>query len=205
MKKVLIFDFCGTIVSIQSADRFVLYSLHKTHQNLKILRYIFYKIISIFNLQSFNSKQKILMLLKGIKLSVLDNYAKDYAVLLKNKFLIEEVYDIVKKNSNKGNYIVSAGYDIYLKYFFIDTPYIIVSTELEFIDNIFTGFIKGCDCVGVHKVKRISHDIKVQAVYSDSKSDIPLYMLTNNRYLVKKRYLPNRKWHRNLQCKVIEV
>ena len=55
--------------------------------------------------------------------------------------------------------------------------------------NMHTGFIKGKNCYGNEKVARFNSEypsLKLNAFYSDSKSDLPMMNIAENGYLVKK-------------------
>ena len=61
----------------------------------------------------------------------------------------------------------------------------LICTEM----NMHTGFIKGKNCYGNEKVARFNNEypsLKLNAFYSDSKSDLPMMNIAENGYLVKK-------------------
>jgi len=201
MKKLAIFDFCDTLVNGQTADDFIYFILKNTKPNL-ISKFI----ISIINRRwvpnIFGFKKKLLVFtLRGIPITKINKFSQKYCTTLEsrlNKSLIKRLI----KHSNKDYdiIIVSGGYENYLKYFSI--PKIkfikIIGTRLEVNNKKLTGFIKGRDCMGEEKVKRLDanlnfnkYNLKESYAYSDSLTDMPLFNLVGNPiyYNIKKNKL----------------
>ena len=81
-KSLILFDFCETLVGIQTADNFIRYCLLKEGNKKKELYFNFVKsrIFSIlykFGLVS-NSKFVLLRLLQGFSKDKLEKYAEEY-------------------------------------------------------------------------------------------------------------------------------
>lgn len=187
--KVVLFDFCETIVNFQTADAFVryvqehstptnkgirlLYNLLNQSRILGVLRRLFPK-ASI-------DKRFILKQMKGRSEVEMDQLAKDfYEKKIRTNF-IKPVVEELKRLQNEGHYcyIVSGGYDIYLKYFCKEFHTDgLLSTKIEFKNGVCTGNFDGQDCMFEYKIDYInsmlSGDHKQWMAYSDSITDLPM-------------------------------
>ena len=190
MKKLAIFDFCDTLVNGQTANKFIYFILKKSKPNL-ISRLIIFAIKLRLVPNIFTLKKKLLVFtLRGISKSKLKKFSKEYSKMLETR-LNEPLIKKLIKHSKEGYSIViiSGGYESYLKYFII--PKInftnIIGTKLEVNNKKLSGFIKGKDCMGLEKIKRLNSNLNLKKynlvksyVYSDSMSDMPLFMLVGN-------------------------
>ena len=68
----------------------------------------------------------------------------------------------------------------------------LVSTKLEFKNGVFTSKIAGDECLGDKKVELLGNELNLKEFdlqnsffYSDSRSDIPLFLLLGNKIVVK--------------------
>jgi putative phosphatase len=68
----------------------------------------------------------------------------------------------------------------------------LVSTKLEFKNGVFTSKIAGDECLGDKKVELLGNELNLKEFdlqnsffYSDSRSDIPLFLLFGNKIVVK--------------------
>ena len=212
VKKIAFFDFCETIVSIQSADLFIDYVRSqisgKKMNSLEIFRrylvkFHFFKFLNLFTKKSILIHKKLKLLqLKGKKEAIIDELAyKYYQDLIKPK-LNNQITDEIM-NKKKLGYriiIISGGYSIYIKYFAkeygIDD---IISTEIKMKNNICKGSICGIDCMNENKIKKIishikninSYDLKKSYAYSDSITDLPLLKFVGNGVVVNNVH---QKW-----------
>lgn len=110
------------------------------------------------------------------------NGGENSEVVRKN--FISEVVKQLEELKNKGYriYVVSAGYDIYLKYFIEEFKLDgLMATKIKFKNDICCGCIDGLDCIGNNKITILNDYFKNEPVqeyqsiaYSDSLSDIPL-------------------------------
>lgn len=201
--RVALFDFCETIVNFQTADAFVFYVYEKIHSrkmHIKdiIRRYLIkFRIIRLLNRVSNHEysihKKIVLWQLKGIDYATLNKCAKEYYDnRIKPNFINGTIRELQKLKS-MGFYtvVVSGGYDIYLKYF-IDEYKIdkLISTELDYKNNICKGTWKGHDCLRQEKVRRLNKIFNPKPQYSisfsDSFSDLPMLNWTNEAVVVSK-------------------
>lgn len=186
---IALFDFCDTLVNFQTADAYVFFVCNhakkqhgqKTHPAPLKLKAA--KIADKFLRLSLH-KQCILGLLQGFSYEELDTYAKQYYDECIRTAFVRPVLDelVEKKRTGYKIYLVSGGYDIYLKYFVnefqIDGC---ISTKIMFKNGLCQGKFDGNDCLGRQKVievgkyfKNLENGSNNICVYSDSKSDLPL-------------------------------
>lgn len=200
--KIILFDFCETLANFQTADEFIHYVRNKEKKvgmkikeflRLILLKSKFLRVIDRRGKKNIN-KKLVLWQLKGINYSKLDNYSKEYYFKKVRPFLIKEVLSELNKFKKEGSkiYVVSGGYDLYLKYF-IDEFKLegLICTKIDFRKNICLGKFKGIDCMGGNKVKLLNNHFFKKSlenyffiVYSDSKEDIPLFFWADKGIIV---------------------
>ena len=206
-RKIAFFDFCGTLVSFQTADAFVdfargvegnflmefLNGCSIVLEKIKILQVL----NKIFPDKSIEKKLKLLQL-RGFTLEKLDDLAQRYYnVMIKPRVIkpvIEEMNTL--RENNYEVCIVSAGYSIYLKYFAEEyTIKDFISTEIAFNNstNICKGTISRKDCIYTEKIRRIKEyyedqniDYKECVSYSDSLIDLPLLLLSGTAVVISR-------------------
>ncbi|MBO2590370.1 HAD-IB family phosphatase [Shewanella algae] len=194
---IILFDFCETLVNIQTADRFIEYVLNRQNSK-KIFIYRFYKSRFYTILYKIglvrSAKLKILYLLKGMREEYLRLLAKEYADFLVAEHHNVGICQILNREYENGNevVIISGGYDIYLNYYQPDKVKKVISSSLKFCDGVFSGGLCGLDCLGHNKVKLMVEnfgsdifDNRRVSFYTDHKSDIPLLDLVDEPYVVK--------------------
>ncbi len=200
-KKLVIFDFCGTLISFQTADRYVMFCVERLidnkivrrrHLMIRIMDKL--RIFKIYNhIRSGNNwrKRMILWQMKGVKYDVCDMLAKKYfeEELLPN--VVPPIIEKLKGHLANGDSvcILSGGYDIYIKYF---AQYFGVketmSSKIAFQDGVCLGKMSGKDCMGENKLDYIRPLImNVKTIcYTDSQSDLPLLETVNEPIVVSK-------------------
>jgi HAD superfamily hydrolase (TIGR01490 family) len=211
-KKWVVFDFCETLVNLQSADAFIDFATQNERQKW---RGFIRKLIGVFGaFKVFALVQKVypeyslekrmrLFLLRGLSVEALERRAQEFvdSVLVEheNKALLrrlmthQDLGDIIE--------ISSGGLHIYLKYWAkkhgID---LVDATHVEVQKRRVTGFIDGSDCMYEEKVNRLNHALKYtksreglfRVVYSDSISDLPLFQWADEAWVVS--YEKERNW-----------
>ena len=170
-KQILaIFDFCDTLIGMQTANRFI--SLcYKENKNLT----------TIFNEVCLSAKK-------------VEAIAKQY---VKNELLPKQNMTVVERmlwHKRQGHKIaiVSGGFSQYIKEYAKNYSIdFVIATELELRDGIFTGNILGNDCMGKNKITKIKQHLKLDDfdldhsyAYSDHISDIPLLNFTGHGVVV---------------------
>lgn len=138
----------------------------------------------------------LLSQLRGLDKTLMEDLAESFYREVIRPNYIAQVINAVKKckHENYKLYIVSGGYDIYIRHvaqeFGFDD---IICTTLQFDGQKFTGRYKGDDCMKTNKLRMLRkyfnrenlHDINSVA-YSDSSSDIPMLRFTRRGIVVKK-------------------
>ena len=204
---LVIFDFCETLVNFQTADSFSRFVLKKESKNfvLKIDFLLdkikFYRFCSKLNLDSWSQKNFLLSSLNGLSKEKLKSYAE---LFLESKILPnlnEKVFEKFLNHLNANDFVIinSGGYQPYLD-LFVEKYGVkkLFSTEFKYIDNIFTGKIKGIDCLGQEKVRKMIEEgldfnnYDGIIVYSDSITDMPIFNLATTRVaIINKNTIPS--------------
>lgn len=201
-ENIAIFDFCETLVPFQSASAYVGYVARK-HSTLKQrVRWLLFKgmrkIGITRKLESVShgkvtEKGMSLWVIKGLDYDILDKAARCYYERVLRPALIPEVIRELVERHKAGYRIVvaSGGYGIYIRYFAKDFGIAeedLLSSNLEFVNQKFTGRMKGLDCMGEDKVKlldsHITRDNSYCVAFSDSKTDISLLSWADEGYVV---------------------
>jgi len=199
--RLAIFDFCDTLVNVQSADEFCKYVLKKESRTLrlqisKILsKFYIYRIFHKINFHFLSEKKILLRGLKGITESKLNDYGSAFVDDYLQFNLNQKVFSRFKQHVLINDIVIinSGGYEIYLKYFamkFVDVH--LFSTELEFRDGFCTGRIKGNECLGTEKVVKmltsefLRYEYEDIFTYSDSITDLPIFNLATKKVVVLK-------------------
>jgi HAD superfamily hydrolase (TIGR01490 family) len=211
-KKWVVFDFCETLVNLQSADAFVDFATQNERQKW---RGFIRKLIGIFGVfKVFALVQKVfpeyslekrmrLFLLRGLSVEVLERRAQEFvdSVLVANENLA--LVERLKAHQQQGDVvgISSGGLRIYLTYWAVKNGISeLDATDISFKNGYATGFISGADCMYEEKVNRLNHALKYtksreglfRVVYSDSLSDLPLFQWADEAWVVS--YEKERNW-----------
>ena len=187
-----IYDFDGTIYNGDSTRRFYFFCVKKYPFLLKFIpNQLWGMILYIFGRISKEIfKEYFFSFLEGIKdpLKEVDVFWELESSRIKQWYL---------KIKNKDDLIISASPEFILK---------IICDKLDILPPIAslvdykTGKYIGLNCKGKEKVKRLKErcsQIEVENVYSDSKTDIPLFKIAQNCYLVKKEKIIPYKFNVN--------
>lgn len=198
-KKLVIFDFCGTLIRFQTADRYVQYCVKRLQDNKvvqcrhKLVQLMdTFRIFKIYNhICKVNNwrKRMILWQLKGVSYEVCDQMAKKYfeEELLPN--VVQPIVEKLKWHLANGDSvcILSGGYDVYIKYF---AEYYgvkeILSSKVAFCKGKCLGKMEGMDCMRENKLAYIRPYLNGERTifYSDSKSDLPLLKMVDEAIVV---------------------
>lgn len=214
-KQVLVlFDFCETLIGMQTANLFLTSYIKEEGSIWKKLRLYFtlflqrHKLLRMKDFKGFLIGQ-----LSGIQKEKIDRYVKTfyerYLLPNENKIVLERL--IWHQKEGHKIVIISGGLSPYLRYYAerrnIDD---VISTELEIADAYYTGKIKGYDCMGFNKIAKLfdtldasCYDLNSSYCYTDSITDIPLLALVGNRYVVSKE--GDLKWARLMGYNIINI
>jgi phosphatidylglycerophosphatase C len=192
--KLALFDIDKTIIKKDSMFLFLFFGLMKKPSSF----YKLYKVLTNTVLYKFKqiksqkAKEPYFYSIKYLSDKDLEYFYDAY--LLKN--IYKDALKEMEHKKSQGYYIllVSASPIAYMKYFekfpFVD---MVIGTELEIINNNYVNKIKGANCKGNEKVRRIRNFLKENGfiidytnsyAYSDSLSDLPMLNLVKNKYLI---------------------
>ena len=208
--KIALFDFCLTVVDFSTADEFVNFVRKKKRLPIMKIKNNFRKLFNILHLtkiiQQYTDKHvhKLLYLsqLKGLSRSEIELFAKDYYEnCIKPRFVKETIEEIYKlKKLGYKLYVVSGGYDVYLKYFIKEFNFDgLICTKIDFKNDKVTGNFDGYDCLNFNKIillKRYFNKENLKnynsVAYSDSITDLPLLNYCKKGVVVSKT--GSEKW-----------
>lgn len=204
--KRVFFDFCETLIQFQTADRFVDFCRETLgRKRMKRLHRVIclaekFRLFSVLNLlcRSYGSvihKRCVLFQLKGIDYATLNRLGDLYFETILQPAVIRPVVETMKRHISRGDevWIVSGGYDVYIKYFVRHyglKGYF--ASEIAFdAKGICLGRMNGKDCMGATKVsilwRYFSNDLSDTIAYSDSRSDLPLLSAVSSGFVISHR------------------
>ena len=209
-EKIALFDFCDTMISFQSADAYVRYVKAHVHNSARMLflegirgflsKSRIMRILQKFSREGSINKKMLLTQLKGLSFLKMNELAEGFYREMIRPNYIPEVISEVKRHKQEGCrlFIVSGGYDVYLKYVADEFGFEdYIATRLDFQEGKFTGRYKGEDCMNNTKIKLLKEyfgreNLKTcdSIAYSDSKSDIPLLKYCRRGVVVQKAQCP---------------
>lgn len=213
-RTLAIFDFCDTLIGMQTANRFVTLG-YQSNKRFDTVTNEFIRLIGRKSRLLFGNRHKKWQLrqLKGLsreKLNIIANeYVKKELLPKENKLLVEKM--LWHKKQGHDIAIVSGGFSEYIKEYakIYDIDYVI-ATDLEFIDGKSTGKIDGIDCMGINKIEKIrsiidlnKYDLLNSFAYSDHISDIPLLSFVGNGVVVD--FGEDIKWAKLMDYEVLNV
>jgi HAD superfamily hydrolase (TIGR01490 family) len=206
-RRIVIFDFCETLVDFQTADAFVDYArehlkyssiLRKERINLLLRRCKLTRVAEKLTSYKCSIEKRIkLWQLKGISKDNLTTLAYGYYKEKIKPHLIERTNKLLQQHQQNGDeiWLISGGYGIYLQYFKeeykIDQ---LISSNIGFRKDNCTGRMAGLDCMHIHKVEllkdKLSQEkgIEIVASYSDSISDIPILGVAKQGFVVSRQH-----------------
>lgn len=203
--QLVIFDFCETLVSFQSADRFVDFIVEKEKYNkykwvdslgkfLTITRFL--AVVNKFFPELNPSKRLKLLQIKGISNDKVEKYAAEFYEQNIMPNLIAPIYELLQQHIKNNDYVlvISGGYGPYIKLF--SEKHSIknyFATEMAFNANKLTGSFSGKDCLYGQKVILLENYLKENyidytksIVYSDSSTDLPLLKWADEGVVISK-------------------
>lgn len=186
-----IYDFDNTIFKGDSSCKFIKYSI--THHPLLVLKSLIASIPLgvkyLFKKEEFGVfKAKIFSFVKDI--DNLEDYMERFT--LKN---IKNIKNFYLENRLDNDTIISASFEFIIRPF---CEKIGIKNIIGTKYNVKTGKIIGKNCKGKEKIKRFRELYKEEDVinaYSDSLSDIPMFEISKNAYIVEGEELI--KYHKN--------
>ncbi len=194
-KTLALFDFCDTLIGMQTANRFVTLAYQK-NKRFSAVANEFVRVLGRKSglLFGYRHKKWQLKQIKGLSLEDMEEIVKEYVenflIPKENKAVVEKM--LWHKAQGDTVVIVSGGFSVYIKHYAkkYDIDFV-VATDLEVCDGVYTGKIAGLDCMGINKIKKLRDTIDLDQfdmdnsyAYSDHQSDIPLLCLVGRPYVV---------------------
>jgi len=191
--KYAVYDYCETLVSFQTANEFIFqYVKHNLNTLSRVKAYL------LVNLEVFKRQRKclLLQLLKGQRREDIELFSKYYTEQWLQKHLNEKVIADLVEKKKKGYtvVIISAGFSVYIESHneFINAD-VIIANDFVYESGIFNGTITRKDCHGEEKLNRLDDivgleniDLENSYFFSDCLSDLPLFEVFGNRFIIKK-------------------
>jgi hypothetical protein len=202
-EKILLLDFCETIVDLQTADLFI-FNIIKNYPH-KVIMFFLIKVINRFKFflkLNFQPKNTYLFLLNNINQKDIEKHARNYSRFLLNhidKTVINKINSVYRVESPNEVIILSAGYKTYIekmKLFAFD--YKVYASELIFkkerysIDRSYYGGDKVKFIIDYLNKKSKAVDFNI-ITFTDSISDLPLIKISNSFYFVKRKLSKNKR------------
>lgn len=189
-REINVFDFCGTLVAIDTRDAFIRYILKKEKQHVKLLLAqiadsMLFKAATKLKILSLREKKRFLLkMVSGVSKEAITHHAKCFT----NEVLLNNVNHVVldllrdKARSQRDIIIASAGFAEYIDEFFkqLGIGVIVEANELAFERDLTTGDLKDVDCYGAQKWTRVMANLGlndyIDVVVTDHISDIDLLL-----------------------------
>ncbi|MEM1577942.1 MAG: HAD family hydrolase [Candidatus Pacearchaeota archaeon] len=158
--KIAVFDFCKTLVNMNTLSSFVEFVLEKEKNILiKIIKKFIFVNRKILNRIFFVKPRYIeIFLLRGYSKDFLASSAKEFIntkiIINKNAKILEYLLEL--KNKGYVIIILSAALDIYLSFVkdIFNADYVIC-TNLKFKNDICLGKVDGIDAYGKKKIEKL--------------------------------------------------
>lgn len=189
--RLALYDYCGTLVSNQTADAYVLAYIRA---NKNVVFRILAKFIKGCGLLKKNRKLLLLSLLTGEHQEDLEKFGEEYCERYLRPHTITAIASDLAQRREAGflTVIISAGYTVYIDRHNRDLGAdLVIANEFLYKNGIFTGKLVDRDCFGVQKVRRLKDRLELSRFnlrgslfFSDCMSDKPLFAMVGRPYLV---------------------
>ena len=201
MEKLAIFDVDFTITKKETLLEFYKFMVKNNAKYIIYLPKILFGGI-LYGLKIMDAeKAKVIFIsfINGIKEKDMDELVKNFYKEKLSSIIYEEAYNTIRERKKEGCliYLISASPEFYLKEFYnlkeIDK---ILGTKVVLEDGVYKRKFIGRNCKGEEKVIRLNQvlkeeniqvDFKNSYVYSDSLSDLPLFNMVGNPYLINSK------------------
>lgn len=198
MEKLAIFDVDYTLTKKETLIEFYKFMLKKNPKLLlhipKVLTSGIFYILKIIPLKRV--KEYFISFIDGIKEEEMKELVKDFYEKRLSKILYDDAVNTMKKLKAEGCkiYLISASAEFYLNELYnIKEVNKVIGTKFLCESGIHKSTIQGENCKGEEKVKRLMEELKKDNIevdfknsymFSDSLSDLPLFNLVGNPYLI---------------------
>lgn len=198
MEKLAIFDVDFTLTSKETLLQFYKFMIKK---NPKFIIYIPRVVFSgLFYILKINDEKKtkeiFTRFIKGIREEDMEITVKEFYSEVLSKIIYVDSIKMIKKLKKEGYKIIliSASPEFYLMSLYnIKEVDKVIGSTIRTEQGVYENRMEGENCKGEEKVKRlmmylkennIKVDFKNSYMFSDSLSDLPLFNLVGNPYLI---------------------
>ncbi|WP_050606956.1 HAD-IB family hydrolase [Clostridium niameyense] len=201
LEKLAIFDVDYTLTKQETLIQFYKFMLRKNPFLIKhIPKILISGILYGFKiLEAGKAKEIFIGFIDGITEEDMQNYVKEFYKNKLSKILYKDAIDTMRKLKRNGFkvYLISASAEFYLNELYnIKEVDKIIGTKFTVEDGYYNRKMKGENCKGEEKVKRLKEvlkeenidvDFKASYMFSDSLADLPLFKLVGHPYLINSR------------------
>lgn len=190
MKRLVVFDVCGTLYESNTTFDFIQFV--KKNKIIKLLNNWFIKYAFVFLGKSLNKdiyRFLYVRQLKGMSRIELDKLANEFVEswLIGKEITVSHELLMKCKNNNQTCLIISASLDVVVcaicKKLGVDAFY---ASRLEFVDGIATGYL-ATDMLGnKHKIEEIVNLSEIEMVVTDNISDFHLVSMAKKSFILSK-------------------
>ena len=190
-KKIVFFDFDGTITTDDSLLKFIRFVVGDRRFLLGLIvlspMLVLYKLKLIPN---YKAKQYMLSwFFKGMSKDDFLKVANEYSLVHIDKILRPKAIEKINWHKNQGHkvVVVSASIECWLRPWCEKNGLELIATKLEIKDDIVTGKLLSKNCYGVEKVNRIKEiynlkDFEYIYSYGDSSGDKQMLELAHEKF-----------------------
>lgn len=201
MEKIAIFDVDYTLTKKETLLEFYLFLLKRDPRVLRhipiVLGSAFFYVFKIFDAKK--AKEYFISFIDGIDENNMKEIVKDFYENRLSKIIYSDAFNKIRELKKLGCkiYFISASAEFYLNELYnIKEVDKIIGTKFTCNNGLYNRKIIGENCKGEEKVKRLFEYLKQEKVevdfensymFSDSLSDLPLFNLVGNPYLINFR------------------
>lgn len=198
MEKLAIFDVDFTMTKKETFIEFYKFMIKRDPRLfLKLPNVLFSGLLYALKLVPLkNTKEKFISFIDGIKEDDMQEHVKEFYKKRLSKILYKDAIDTIKEKKKEGCkiYLISASAEFYLNELYnIKEVDKVIGTRFLCEKGEHKSRMEGENCKGEEKVKRLMEELKKENIevdfknsymYSDSLSDLPLFNLVGNPYLI---------------------
>lgn len=201
MEKLAIFDVDFTITKKETMLQFYKFMIRKNPLTILYmpwfgLSFLLY-FLKIYDLKKV--KENFLILIDGIDEYKMKKLVKEFYDKKLSKIFYNDAMETIKRLKREGCkiYLISASPEFYLNELYnIKEIDMIIGTRISYAKGIYSRRFQGENNKGEEKVKRLMQVLKDKGIeadfessymFSDSLSDLPLFKLVGNPYLINYR------------------
>lgn len=198
MEKLAIFDVDFTMTKKETFIEFYKFMIKRDPKLfLKLPNVLFSGLLYALKLVPLkNTKEKFISFIDGIKEDDMQEHVKEFYKKRLSKILYKDAIDTIKEKKKEGCkiYLISASAEFYLNELYnIKEVDKVIGTRFLCEKGEHKSRMEGENCKGEEKVKRLMEELKKENIevdfknsymYSDSLSDLPLFNLVGNPYLI---------------------